>query len=164
VSSGGFDRTNTKLAVQPIGGDASYDAPSKELQDLPNIHLGGRIATPVFLHNSEELLYLRDPLDARTGGTLQVCTADADGNVKEQAVDSQPPADFFDEPAVSYDDRYVLIEATFEPQGDDDYVGNRQPKNPQLVRYARFDDKVIDSSTRGIDPRSGIGELPRGVS
>jgi len=52
VSSGGFDRTNTKLAVQPIGGDASYDALSKELQDLPNIHLGGRISTPVFLHNS----------------------------------------------------------------------------------------------------------------
>lgn len=152
VSSGGFDRTNTKLAVQPTGGDAIYDASSKELQELPNIRLGGRTSTPVFLHNSEELLYLRDPLDAPTGETLQVCTADVDGNVEKQAVGSQPPVDFFDEPAISYDDRYVLIEAKFEPQGDDDYVGNKQPKDPRLVLYDRFDDKVIESDTRGVDP------------
>ena len=97
-------------------------------------------------------MYLKDPLDARTGGTLQVCTADADGNVEEQAVDSEPSANFFDEPAVSYDDRCVIIEATFEPQGDDDYIGNKQPKNARLVLYDRLDGKVVDSDIRGIDP------------
>ena len=152
VGSGGFDRTNTKLAVQPIGGDAIYDAQAGELRELPDISLGGRISTPTFLHDSDELMYIREPLDAETGGALQVCTVDADGKVEKQAVDTQASANFFDEPAVSYDDRYVLIEATFKPQGDDRYVGNPKPKDPRLVLYDRSDDKVIDSDTRGVDP------------
>jgi hypothetical protein len=72
--------------------------------------------------------------------------------VKKQAVDAQPSASFFDEPAVSYDDRYVLIQATFGPQGDDNYVGNKKPKDARLILYDRSDDKVIDSDTRGVDP------------
>ena len=97
-------------------------------------------------------MYIREPLDAETGGALQVCTVDADGNVEKQAVDTQASANFFDEPAVSYDDRYVLIEAALEPQGDDNYIGNKKPKDPRLVLYDRIDDKVIDSDTRGVDP------------
>ena len=119
---------------------------------MPDISLGGRISTPTFLHDSDELMYVREPLDAETGGALQVCTVDADGNVEKQAVDTQASATFFDEPAVSYDDRYVLIEATFKPQGDDRYVGNPKPKDPRLVLYDRIDDKVIDSNIHGIDP------------
>ena len=54
---------------------------------------------------------------------------------------------------VSYDDRYVLMEATFGPQGDDDYVGNSKPKDVRLVLYDRFDNKVLDSGTTwDIDP------------
>jgi WD40 repeat protein len=162
LSSGGFDRTNTKLAVQPIAGDvavqptasdAIYDAQTKELRGLPDIRLGGQITTPMFLHNSDGLIYLKEPLGAENGGTLQVCTVDADGNVEEQETDLQSSAKFFDEPAVSYDDRYVLIEATFESQGDDDYVGNPKPKNARLVLYDRHDRKVVDPGTiRGVDP------------
>lgn len=152
VGSGGFDRTNTKLVVQPIGGDAIYDAQAGELRDLPDIRLGGRISTPTFLHDSDELLYLREPLGAEPGETLQVCTVDADGKVEKQAVDAQASTKLFDEPAVSYDDRYVLIEATFEPQGDDHYLGNPKPKDARLVLYDRSDGKVIESGARGVDP------------
>jgi hypothetical protein len=68
-------------------------------------------------------------------------------------VDLPKEARFFGDPVVSYDDRYVLIEATFGPQGDDDYVGNSKPKDARLVLYDRFDNKVLDSgTTRGIDP------------
>ncbi len=152
AASGGFDRTNTKLAFQPIGGDAIYDAQAGELLDLPDIRLGGRISTPTFLHDSDELMYIREPLGAKPGGTLQVCTVDADGKVEKQAVDAQASANFSAEPAVSYDDRYVLIEATFEPQGDDRYVGHPKPKDARLVLYDRSDGIVVDSDTRGVDP------------
>jgi hypothetical protein len=48
----------------------------------------------------------------------------------------------------------VLVEATSEPSKFklDDYVGNRQPEDTRLILYDRFDRKVIDSDTRGIDP------------
>jgi hypothetical protein len=151
--SGGFDRTNTKLAFLSGSGVAIYDAQAKEWREVPNIHIGGRISTPMFLHNGDGLLYLKDPLDAKTGEALQVYTASTDGKVEDQVVDLQQSARFFGDPVVSYDDRYVLIEATFEPQGDDDYVGNPKPKDARLVLYDRFDNKVIDSgATRGIDP------------
>jgi hypothetical protein len=148
--TGGFDRTNTKLTFLS-GSDAMvYDAQAKQEREVRSIQIGGRISTPTFLHNSDELIYLREPIGVET---LQVYTANADGELEEQVVDSRPPARFFDEPVVSYDDRYVLIEATFEPQGEDNYVGNSKPKDARLVLYDRFDGKVIDSGTiRGIDP------------
>jgi hypothetical protein len=152
-NSGGFDRTNTKLTFLSGSGVAIYDAQASKWQEVPNIHVGGRISTPTFLHNGDELLYLKDPFDAKAGETLQVYTANTDGKVEDQAVDLQQAARFFGEPVVSYDDRYVLIEVTFEPQGDDDYVGNQKPKDARLVLYDRFDNKVIDSgTTRGVDP------------
>jgi hypothetical protein len=148
--SGGFDRTSTKLTFLSGSDALIYDAQAKEEQEVRNIQIGGEISTPMFLHNSDELIYLRNPLGA---ATLQVYTADADGEPEEQVVDTQPPAEFFDEPVVSYDDRYVLIEATFEPQGRDRYGGNSQPKDARLVLYDRFDHEVIDSGTlHGIDP------------
>ena len=150
--SGGFDRTNTKLAFLSGSGVAIYDAQASKWQEIPNIHVGGRISTPTFLHNGDGLLYLKDPLEAK-GDTVQVYTANTDGKVEDQVVDLQQSARFFGEPVISYDDRYVLIEATFEPQGDDDYVGNPKPKDARLVLYDRFDNKVIDpGTTRGIDP------------
>ncbi len=151
--SGGFDRTNTKLTFSTGKGMAIYDAEAKELRELPHINIGGRITMPTFLHNSDELLYLKDLLHAKEGEPMQVGVTDAAGELEEQGVGlQQPSARFFDDPVISYDDRYVLIEATFEPQGNDDYVGNPQPKDPRLVLYDRFDRKVIDSDTRGIDP------------
>ncbi len=51
---------------------------------MPSIHIGGRIATPTFLHNGDGLLYLNDPLDAKTGETLQVHTTNTDGKVEGQ--------------------------------------------------------------------------------
>ena len=119
---------------------------------MPDINIGGRISTPTFLRNGDELLYVKQPLDAKTGGTLQVNTASMDGEVEEQVVDLPPQASFFGEPEVSYDDRYVLIEVTFESQGSDDYVGDPQPKDPRLVLYDRLNGEVIDSDTRGIYP------------
>jgi hypothetical protein len=105
------------------------------------------------LHNSDELIYLRDPLDAKTGEHLEIRTANADGKAEEQVVDLQQPARFFGDPAVSYDDRYVLIEATFDSEGVEDYAGNQQqPADNRLVLYDRFDRKVIDSDTRGTAP------------
>lgn len=148
--TGGFDRTSTKLTFLSGSNAMIYDAQAKEEQEVRNIQIGGRISTPIFLHNSDELIYLREPIDAET---LQVYTANADGKLEEQEVDTQPQASFFGQPLVSYDDRYVLIEATFGPQGDDDYAGNSQPKDARLVLYDRFDGKVIDPGTvHGIDP------------
>ena len=150
--SGGFDRTNTKLAFPSGSGVAVYDAQAGETREVPDIQIGGRISTPVFLHNSDELLYLKAPLDAKPGEALQVDAANMDGEVEEQGVDLQSQASFFGEPELSYDDRYVLIEVTFEPQSSDDYVGDPQPKDPRLVLYDRLDGKVIDSDIRGIEP------------
>lgn len=52
---------------------------------------------------------------------------------------------------VSYDDRYVLVEATSEPRGLDDYLGNRQPEDARLVLYDWHERKEIEE-IRGIDP------------
>ncbi len=151
--SGRFDRTSTKLAFLYRSGIAIYDAQARELREVPDIRVGGRISTPVFLHNGDDLIYLRDPLDAETNERLEVYTANADGKVEKQAVGLESPARFFGDPVVSSDDRYVLIKVTFEPQGSDDYVGNQQPVDTRLVLYDRFDGKVIDpGTTRGIDP------------
>jgi len=153
-ASGGFDRTNTKIAFQFGNGVTIYDAQAKESQELPDIGTGGSISAPTFLHNSDELLYLWDPLNAKEGTTTQVYIASADGKVEEQVVDSQPPERFFDNPLISYDDRYVLVEATSEPSKFklDDYAGNRQPEDTRLILYDRLERKVIDSETHGIDP------------
>jgi hypothetical protein len=152
LDSGGFDRTNTKLTFLSGSNAAIYDAQAKEVQEVPDIQIDGRISTPVFLHNSDEILYLKKPLDAKPDETLQVYIANVDGEAQKQVVNMQPQASFFGEPVVSYDDRYVLIEVTFEPQDSDDYVGDPQPKDSQLVLYDRLDGKVIDSGTRGIHP------------
>ena len=148
--TGGFDQTNTRLTFLS-GSDAMiYDAQAKEEQEVRNIRVGGRISTPIFLHNSDELLYLRNPIGE---STLQIYTASADGDLEEQAVDTEPSAHFIADPVVSDDDRYVLIQATFEPQGSDDYAGNSKPKDARLVLYDRFEGKVLDSgTTRGVDP------------
>jgi len=53
---------------------------------------------------------------------------------------------------ISYDDRYVLVEAASESSDLDDYVGNRQPEDTRLILYDRLERKVIDSETHGIDP------------
>lgn len=148
--SGGFDRTNTKLAFQ-FGSDATiYDAQAKETQEFPDIGAGGRISAPTFLHNSDELLYLWDPFNAREGETTQLYIASPDG--EEQVMESRPPERFFDNPVPSHDDRYVLLEASSEPSDLDDYPGNRQPKDARLVLYDRFDREVLDPGIRGIDP------------
>ena len=154
-NSGGFDRTNTKLAFLSSKGPAIYDAQASKLQELSYIATGGRISTPTFLHNSDELIYLWDPFNAKMGDHLQIYTADADGKVEEQAgeqlVGWRSSAHSFEDLAVSPDDRYVLIEATPKPQGGDD-VGSQQPGDTRLVLYDRFARKVIDSDTRGIEP------------
>jgi hypothetical protein len=150
--SGGFDRTNTKLVFQFGSGATIYDAQAKETQELSQIGTGGRISAPTFLHNSDELIYLWDPLNAKEGTTTQVYIASADGNVEDQVVDSQPLERFFDYPVISYDDRYVLVEAASESSDLDDYVGNRQPEDTRLILYDRLERKVIDSETHGIDP------------
>jgi hypothetical protein len=132
-------------------GVAIYDAQAGDLKEVPDINVGGRISTPVFLHNSDELLFLKAPLDAKPG-TLELYTTNADGEADEQAVDTQSQASFLGEPVVSSDDRYVLIQATLDSQEVDNNTGNRQPKDTRLVLYDRSDGKVIDSSIRGIDP------------
>ena len=108
--SGGFDRTNSKIAFQFGNGVTIYDAQAKETQELSQIGSGGSISAPTFLHNSEELIYLWDPLNAKEGTTTRVYVASADGEVEEQVVDSQSLGRFFDYPVISYDDRYVLVE------------------------------------------------------
>jgi hypothetical protein len=153
LDSGGFDRTNTKLLFLSGSNAMIYDAQAKEIQEVPDIQIDGRISTPIFLHNSEEIFYLKEQLDAKPDETLQVYTADTDGEAQEQEVGIEPQASFLGQPAVSYDDRYVLIEVTFEPQDSDDYVGDPQPKDPRLVLYDRLDGRVIDPGTiRGIAP------------
>jgi hypothetical protein len=153
--SGGFDRTNTKLAFLSDKGPAIYDAQAKKLQELPYIAIGGHISTPTFLHNSDELIYLWDPFNAERGDHLQLYTADADGKVEEQAgeqlVGWKSSTHSFEDLAVSPDDRYVLIEAKPKPQGGED-VGNQQSEDTRLVLYDRFDRKVVDSDTRGVEP------------
>jgi Tol biopolymer transport system component len=152
LDSGGFDRTNTKLTFLSGSNAMIYDAQAGEIQEVPDIQIDGPISTPILLHNSDELLYLKKPLDAKPGEALQVYIANVDGETQEQVVNTQPQASFFGEPAVSYDDRYVLIEVTLGTQDSDDYVGDPQPKDPRLVLYDRLDGKVIDSDTRGIHP------------
>ena len=149
--SGGFDRTNTKLAFQSNDGATIYDAQAKELQEFPYIGAGGRISAPTFLHNSDELVYLWDPFNARTGETTRVYVADENG-YEELVTESQPSERFFDDPVVSHDDRYVLVEAAPKSSKSDDYVGNRQPEDARLVLYDRFTREVIESDTRGVDP------------
>ena len=149
--SGGFDRTNTKLAFQANDGVTIYDAQAKELQELPYIGAGGSISAPTFLYNSDELIYLWDPFNARAGETTRVYVADEDGD-EELVTESQPSERFFDDPVVSHDDRYVLVEVTSEARSLDDYVGNRQPEDARLVLYDRFAREVIESDIRGIDP------------
>ena len=130
-----------------------YDAQAKEIKEVPDIQLDGRISTPIFLHNSDEIFYLKEPLDAKPDEPLQVYTANMDGEAWEQVVDTQPQASFFSQPVVSYDDRYVLIEVTSDPQDSDDYVGDPQPKDPRLVLYDQLDGKVIDPGpVRGVEP------------
>ena len=152
--SGGFDRTNSKIAFQFASGATIYDAQAKETQELSQIGSGGSISAPTFLHNSEELMYLWDPLNEKAGTKTKVYVASADGEVEEQVVESQPEERFLDYPVISYDDRYVLVEATSEPSNSrfDDYVGNRQPQDARLVLYDRFDHKVVESNTHGIAP------------
>src|SRR5215211_4498416 len=136
--SGGFDRSNTKVVFE-VGDKATiYDAQAKESQELSSIGTGGSISAPTFLHNSDELIYLWDPLNEKEGTTTQVYVASADGNVEEQVVESQPLERFLDNPVISYDDRYVLVEAASESSDLDDYVGNRQPEDTRLVLYDRF--------------------------
>jgi Tol biopolymer transport system component len=108
----------------------------------------------MFLHNSDELIYVWDPLNTKEGEATQVYVANADGKVEEQVVESQPPERFLDYPVISHDDRYVLVEATSEQSNFnfDDYVGNRQPEDTRLILYDRFEHQVIDSDTHGIDP------------
>lgn len=149
--SGGFDRTNTKITF-PSGSDAAiYDAQSGGLQKVPNINIGGRISTPTFLHNSDELLYLKQPFDAEPG-MLQLYAAKADGEIEEQTVDAPSKANFVGEPVVSYDDRYVLVEVTPEPRGLTPYTGDQHPNDTKLVLYDRLEGKVIEADTRGIAP------------
>jgi hypothetical protein len=149
--SGGFDRTNTKLAFQSSDGATIYDAQAKELQELPYIGASGSISTPTFLHNSDELIYIWDPFNARTGETTRVYVADENED-EELVTESQPSERFFDDPVISSDDRYVLIEAVPKSSRSDDYVGNRHPENARLVLYDRFSREVIESDTRGVDP------------
>jgi len=151
--SGGFDRTNTKLAFLYGSGAAIYDPQAGGLQEVSDLRVGGRISTPKFLNDSDDLVYLKDPLDAQTDERVEVDTANADGKVEEPVAGLEPSVRFFGDPVVSYDDRYVLINATFNSQVENDQTGNQQPVNTWLVLYDRFDHKVIDpGNTRGIDP------------
>ena len=149
--SGGFDRTNTKLAFQSNDGATIYDAQAKGLQELPYIGAGGSISAPTFLHNSDELIYIWDPFNTRIGETTRVYIADENGD-EELVTESQPSERFFDDPVVSQDDRYVLVEAAPKSSKSDDYIGNRQPEGARLVLYDRFSGEMIESDTRGVDP------------
>src|SRR5215208_6755792 len=153
---GDADRTECIATIHAAleAGVTLFDTQAKETQELSQIGSGGSISAPTFLHNSEELIYLWDPLNEKEGTKTKVYVASADGEVEEQVVESQPQERFLDYPVISYDDRYVLVEATSEPSNYkfDDYVGNRQPKDARLVLYDRFDHKLIESDTHGIAP------------
>lgn len=150
---GGFDRTNTKLVFQSGEGVVGiYDAKTRRLRELPGLGRGARISAPTFLHNSDELLYREDLFDPSTGELLfRVNVADQSGRAAPLA-EVKPPTAFLDEPQASPDDRYVLVEATFDSLGLDDYAGNPQPKDSRLVIYDRQERKALDASTRGMDP------------
>lgn len=107
------------------------------------------------MHNSDELIYLWDPFNARIGENMRVYVADEDGD-EELITEFEPSERFFDDPVLSYDDRYVLVEATSEPRKLDDYVGNRQPKDARLVLYDRYAREVIERDT----PRHRPGVEP----
>jgi hypothetical protein len=149
--SGGFDRTNTKLAFQANDGATIYDAQAKDLQEFPYLGTGGSISAPTFLYNSDELIYLWDPFNARAGEPTRVYVADENGD-EELVTESQPSDRFFDDPVVSHDDRYVLLEAAPKSSKSDDYVGERQPTDTWFVLYDRFAREVIGSDIHGIDP------------
>ncbi len=148
--SGGFNRTGAKLAFRGSGGADIYDAQAKESQELTGIGAGGRISAPAFLHNSDDIVYLWDPYNAKEGEATWIYIASADG--EEQVVSSRPSERFFDVPVVSHDDRYVLVEVTSEDSDLDDYSASRQPEDARLMLYDRYEREEIGADTRGIDP------------
>jgi len=151
---GGFDRTNTKLAFQ--GGDGVvgiYDAKTRRLRELPDLGAGARISAPAFLNTSDELLYREDLFDPSTGELLfRLNVADPATGRATPVAEVKPPAAFVDEPQASFDDRYVIVEATFDSLGLDDYAGNPQPRDSRLVIYDLKENRALDADIRGVDP------------
>jgi len=152
AGSGGFNQDDTKIVFETVnGGAVIYDARKRRSQELPYKGIRESGSTPKFLHNSDALVYRQSLLDERTGETIsQVSIADATGEV-ETRVSSPPGAYFFDDPVVSLDDRYVLVEAAPESSEVDYYPSNPQPEGARLVLYDRFERRVVEE-VRGMDP------------
>lgn len=151
-SSGGFDRTNARISFRAqTGSVAVYDAVERRLLDLPLVGAGMVISTPTFFHNSDALVYRQDFVDQSAGVTLsEVDVAYSDGKVEKQ-ITALYPATFFDVPAVSHDDRYVLIESTLDRSEGDGYPENEQPKDAYLSLYSRSEGRIVEK-IRGVDP------------
>lgn len=152
VGSGGFDRTNARISFKTmVGGVAIYDAVERRLLDLPLIGAGMEASVPTFLHNSDALVYRQDFVDQTVDVTLsEVDVAYSDGKVEKQ-ITALYPATFFGAPAVSYDDRYVIVKSTLDRSKGDGYPGNEQPKDASLSLYDRQSGAVVEE-IRGIDP------------
>lgn len=151
-SSGGFDRTNARISFKTgSGGVAIYDAGQQRVLELPLVGAGMETSTPTFLHNSDALVYRQDFVDQRANVTLsEVDVAYSDGKVEKQ-ITALYPATFFGAPAVSHDDRHVLIESTLDRSKGDGYPTNEQPKDAFLSLYDRSSGMVVEE-IRGIDP------------
>lgn len=149
---GGFDRTDARISFETtLGSAAIYDAGEQRLLELPLVGAGMEISAPTFLHNSDALLYRQDFVDPRADVTLsEVDVAYSDGRVEKQ-ITALYPATFFDAPAVSHDDRYVLIESTLDGSEGDGYPTNEQPKDAFLSLYDRESGGMVEE-IRGLDP------------
>lgn len=152
ADSGGFDRTNARISFKTtVGGVAIYDAVERRLLDLPLVGAGMETSTPTFLHNSDALIYRQDFVDQSADVTLsEVDIAYSDGKV-EKHITALYPATFFGTPAVSYDDRYILIESTLDRSKGDGYPGNEQPRDASLSLHDRQSGTIVEE-IRGIDP------------
>lgn len=150
--SGGFDRTNARISFKTtVGGVTIYDAVERRLLDLPLIGAGMEASVPTFLHNSDALVYRQDFVDQSADVTLsEVGIAYSDGKVEKQ-ITALYPATFFGAPAVSYDDRYVIVKSTLDRSKGDGYPGNEQPRDASLSLYDRQSGAVVEE-IRGIDP------------
>lgn len=151
AASGGFNRTNTKLVFQTESGDAAiFDARTREPRELPFAEVRVNGSAPTFLNNSDGLVY-REGVELGPGEMgSRIVVADSEG--REEVVAGPPDgAYFYDEPAASLDDRYVLVESAPRAADMDYYPANAQPEGARLLLYDRSDGEVIDE-VRGMDP------------
>lgn len=149
--SGGFNRAGTKIVFRTGSGVATYDARTRQLQELPGVGLDGRDSTPTFLHNRDALVYRDSVPSPSTDETAsRIVIVGEDGVAKTEA-EAPPGAYLLDDPAVSHDDRYILAEGALAPARFDSYPSNPQPEMARLVLYDRTGHRIMDE-VRGIDP------------